>query len=87
MLGQAGCSSGGDRPGQMVPRSQRKNSRGPSSRRPGDVDNSRTIPSNPRAMTAWDAWGRAALRDGDIVFRMGMPDSPSRLYPFSKISR
>jgi hypothetical protein len=36
------------------------------------------------AMTRWDQWGRAVLRDGDIVFRMGDSRTLSGLFPFSR---
>ena len=36
------------------------------------------------AMTRWDRWGRAVLRDGDIVFRMGDARTLGGLFPFSR---
>jgi len=35
-------------------------------------------------MTSWDQWGRAVLRDGDIVFRMGDSRNVSSFFPFSR---
>src|SRR4051812_23434314 len=35
-------------------------------------------------MTRWDQWGRAALRDGDIVFRMGDSRILHNFFPFSR---
>lgn len=85
ILSQAGCSSGGDLTSQMVPRSWRKNPWGPEAEAARRCGRLPTIPSNP-PMSAWDAWGRANLRDGDIVFRMGDARLAFGLYPFSKIS-
>ena len=39
------------------------------------------------AMTRWDRWGRAVLRDGDIVFRMGDSRTLSRLLPVQPVPR
>src|SRR5262245_47230738 len=36
------------------------------------------------AMMKWDQWGRAVLRDGDIVFRMGDSRTLAGLFPFSR---
>ena len=36
------------------------------------------------AMTRWDRWGRAVLRDGDIVFRMGDSRTLYGVFPFSR---
>jgi hypothetical protein len=36
------------------------------------------------AMTRWDQWGRAVLRDGDIVFRLGDSRTLFGLFPFSR---
>jgi hypothetical protein len=36
------------------------------------------------AMERWDRWGRAVLRDGDIVFRMGDTRILGGLFPFSQ---
>ena len=36
------------------------------------------------AMTRWDQWGRAVLRDGDIVFRMGDARILHGFFPFSR---
>ncbi|WP_406696165.1 GDSL-type esterase/lipase family protein [Singulisphaera sp. Ch08] len=35
-------------------------------------------------MTRWDQWGRAVLRDGDIVFRMGDARILHNFFPFSR---
>ena len=35
-------------------------------------------------MTRWDRWGRAVLRDGDIVFRMGDARTLHGFFPFSR---
>jgi hypothetical protein len=35
-------------------------------------------------MLRWDQWGRAVLRDGDIVFRMGDARFAYNLFPFSR---
>ena len=39
------------------------------------------------AMTRWDRWGRAVLRDGDIVFRMGDSQDPGRPLPVQPVPR
>ncbi|AGA29858.1 Orthopoxvirus protein of unknown function (DUF830) [Singulisphaera acidiphila DSM 18658] len=85
LLSQAGCSSTGDLTSQMVPHSWRGNPWGPDAETARHCRRLPTIPSNP-PMCAWDAWGRANLRDGDIVFRMGDARLAFGLYPFSKIS-
>jgi hypothetical protein len=36
------------------------------------------------AMARWDRWGRAVLRDGDVVFRMDDARTLSGLFPFSR---
>jgi hypothetical protein len=36
------------------------------------------------AMKQWDEWGRAVLRDGDVVFRMGDSRTFWGLFPFSR---
>jgi hypothetical protein len=36
------------------------------------------------AMARWDRWGRTALRDGDIVFRMGDSRTLFGVFPFSR---
>ena len=35
-------------------------------------------------MRRWDEWGRAALQDGDIVFRMGDARILGNFFPFSR---
>ena len=36
------------------------------------------------AMSRWDEWGRASLRDGDVVFRMGDARILHGYFPFSR---
>jgi hypothetical protein len=36
------------------------------------------------AMEQWDRWGRAVLRDGDIVFRLGDTRTLGGVFPFSR---
>src|SRR5688572_6371558 len=84
LLSQAGCSSTGDLTGQMVPQSWRGNPWGPDAEAARRCGRLPSIPLNP-PMSAWESWGKAHLRDGDIVFRMGDARVACGLYPFSRI--
>lgn len=84
LISQAGCQGAGENTDKMVPRQWRGNPWGPDAdlaRRCGELP---TIPYNPR-MTAWDAWARQNLHEGDILFRLGNARAACGLFPFSKV--
>lgn len=85
LVNQAGCVGTGDVTGKMVPPSWRGNPWGPDAEAARRCGRLPTIPSNP-PMHRWDDWGRANLRDGDIVFRMGDARVACGLYPFSRVT-
>jgi hypothetical protein len=70
---------------RLVPAWWKGNPWGPdanAARRAGAIP---SVPNNPD-MDAWDAWARAHLRDGDILFRMGDARAALGLFPFSRVS-
>lgn len=80
-----GCRGAGETTDHMVPRWYKGNAWGPKANADREAGVLPTIPNNPE-MTAWAAWGRANLREGDIVLRMGDARAAMGLLPFSKIS-
>lgn len=85
LLTGVGCRGAGEATDRMVPRGWRGNPWGPAAnaaRLRGAISN---VPYNPD-MTAWAAWGKTHLREGDILFRMGDARAVLGLFPFSRIS-
>ena len=80
-----GCRGAGETTDRLVPRGFRGNAWGPQAnamRARGEIP---IVPNNPE-MAAWEVWGKANLREGDIVLRMGDARAALGLLPFSKLS-
>ncbi len=79
-----GGGTGGDEPtDRLVPAGWKGNPWGPAAtaaRKAGEIP---PIVDTPE-MKRWDAWGRKALKDGDLLFRRGNARILGGLFPFSR---
>lgn len=82
---QVGCRAHGDVSGRLVPRWWLGNPWGPKAEQARLRGVLPPVPDNPR-VAAWQAWGRANLREGDILFRLGAARAAFGLFCFSKIT-
>lgn len=84
-MAASGCRGTGARSDRLVPGHWRGNGWGPEAQAARDRGELQVVPPSP-PMVAWDAWGRANLRDGDVAFRMGDSRAFFGLLPFSDLS-
>lgn len=80
-----GCRGAGETTDRMVPWGFRGNPWGPVANAKRERGEFPKVPYNPD-MVAWDKWGKANLKEGDILFRMGDARAALGLFPFSKVS-
>jgi Permuted papain-like amidase enzyme, YaeF/YiiX, C92 family len=80
-----GCQGAGETTDRLVPRGFRGNPWGPQANAMRERGEIPVVPNNPD-MAAWDTWGKANLREGDILLRMGDARAALGLLPFSKFS-
>ncbi|MDG3007749.1 YiiX/YebB-like N1pC/P60 family cysteine hydrolase [Paludisphaera mucosa] len=67
----------------MKPATWRGNFWGPAATRARSTGELPPLPTNP-AMTRWADWGKAVLRDGDVVFRLGDAKALGGAFPLSR---
>ncbi len=67
----------------MKPATWRGNFWGPAATRARESGELPPLPTNPR-LTQWAAWGKAVLKDGDVVFRLGDAKALGGVFPLSR---
>lgn len=67
----------------MKPATWRGNFWGPAATRARESGELPPLPTNPR-LTQWAAWGKAVLKDGDVVFRLGDAKALGGAFPLSR---